>query len=124
MDHLGATGEAEDGFDFAAVAASQPGCVSCVVSDQAASDLFAVRAENRDRIAALEAAINLAHPRREQAFATAERLNRAGVDGEDPTRFEPAGDPLLARSHRAGFGQEPRAAGAVSDAAERVQLAA
>ena len=38
MDHLGATGEAEDGFDFAAVAASQPGCVSCVVSDQAASD--------------------------------------------------------------------------------------
>ena len=60
MDHLGAAGEAEDRLDLAAVAAGDAFGVVGVVGDEAAADLLAVRAEDLDRVAALEAALDAA----------------------------------------------------------------
>ena len=121
VDHLGAAGEAEERLDLAAVAAGDAFGVGGVVGDEAAADLLAVHADDVDRVAALEAALDPADARRQEALARPERPRRAFVDDQRAARLQPARDPGLARGHRIGFGQEPGAALAGGDPLERVR---
>ncbi len=89
-----------------------------VIGDQPAADLGAIRPAHQHRVAALESPFDLDDAGRQQALAAAQRLHRAGIDGQHAARLERAGDPFLARGDRIGRRQEPGAGRAVGDRAQ------
>ena len=95
-----------------------------VVGDEAAADFGAVRPAHDHGIAARERALDLDDAGRQQAVAAPQRRDRAGIDRERALRLERAGDPFLARRDRIGRRQEPGAAAAVGDRAQRMLDAA
>jgi hypothetical protein len=90
VDHLGATGEAEDRLDLPAIATYDAFGIGEVVGDEAAADLFVGRASYRDRVASVEVALDATNAGRQQAFAGTQRLDRAGVDDKRASGLEPS----------------------------------
>src|SRR5579863_7339344 len=82
MDHLGASADAEDRHDIARRAALDLLRVLGVIGHKTSTDLTAIRPAYHHGIAAGELPVDPDDTRRQQALAGAQRVHRAGVDGQ------------------------------------------
>ena len=120
VDHLRPAADAEDGHHVRRGAALDLFGVLGVVGDEAAADLVGVGAAHHHGIAAGELAVDPDHAGRQQAFAGAQRGDRAGVDGQRALRLQRARDPAFSRGDGIGRRQEPGAAAAIGDRLQRM----
>src|SRR6516165_10166692 len=74
--------------------------VARVISNKASADFGATIVADEDAIAAHEIPFDAGYASRQQAFACADRLARAGIYMQSAARFERARDPFLSRGDR------------------------
>src|SRR5262249_14466674 len=109
MDHLVPATVAEAGFDFTAlVAPDEPGILP-PTGPKTTRPLAPFSVHDAHGSAALELSRNFLHAGGQQAFALAQRLERAVIDRETADGLQGARDPLLARIARRCRRQEPGA---------------
>ena len=100
MDHGGAAGIAQHGFDLCGFAACDARGFLAVIAADAARDLAARRSDDGNRVAAMKGALASRDARGQQALAGMERAFGACIDDEAAGRLELAGNPCLACGHR------------------------
>ena len=124
MNQFIASTVAEAGLYFTGFVADDPAGVGRRVGGEAAPQGAAVAGPDHHRRALAEVALDGDDAGRQQALAARQRGDRAVVDHQRAGRLQRAGDPLLARRLRARRRQEPGAARARLDAAQRMQVVA
>ena len=122
MDHFVPATIAQNGLDFDGAFAGDPLCVRRIVSRQAAGDFAAFPVLDQHRVAALEAAIDLADAGGQQALAFGERLDRALVNHQHAFGLEHPGDPALAGGGGRHAGAEDGVARAFGNPGEGMRL--